>query len=132
MKIAVIGAGTVGVMSVLHFLKYLNKCEVTCIYSPEKKILGIGESSNVNLPDLLWKSVGYNVFVDSNELNSTIKLGVKYVNWRKNDFISPIIPTSYAMHFDNFSLSEKMFKRAKKIYKKRFKILNKNIMIIFS
>jgi hypothetical protein len=127
MKIAVIGAGTVGVMSVLHFLKYLNKCEVTCIYSLEKKILGIGESSNVNLPDLLWKSVGYNVFVDSNELNSTIKLGVKYVNWRKNDFISPIIPTSYAMHFDNFSLSEKMFKRAKKIYKKRFKILNKNI-----
>lgn len=127
MKIAVIGAGTVGVMSVLHFLKYLNNCEVTCIYNPEKKILGIGESSNANLPDLLWKSVKYNVFIDSSELSSTVKLGVKYVNWRKNDFISPILPTSYAMHFDNFALSEKMFNRAKKIYGKKFKILNKNI-----
>lgn len=127
MKIAVIGAGTVGVMSVLHFLKYLNNCEVTCIYNPEKKILGIGESSNINLPNLLWRSVKYNVFIDSSELSSTVKLGVKYLNWRKNDFISPIIPTSYAMHFDNFALSEKMFNRAKKIYGKKFKILNKNI-----
>jgi hypothetical protein len=127
MKIAVIGAGTVGVMSVLHFLKYLNNCEVTCIYNPDKKILGIGESSNINLPELLWKSVGYNTFINSNELSSTIKLGVKYKNWRKEDFISPILPIYYAMHFDNFALSEKMFNRAKNIYGKRFKILNKNI-----
>jgi hypothetical protein len=75
----------------------------------------------------LWKSVRYNVFIDSIELSSTVKLGVKYVNWRKKDFISPILPTSYAMHFDNFALSEKMFNRAKKIYGKKFKILNKNI-----
>ena len=127
MKIAVIGTGTVGVMSVLHFLKYLNNSEVTCIYNPNKKILGIGESSNVNLPHLLWEAANYNVSIDSKELSSTVKLGVKYTNWRKNDFISPILPTHYAMHFDNFALSEKMFSRAKNIYGKKFKILNKDI-----
>ena len=127
MKIAVIGTGTVGVMSVLHFLRYIKKAEVTCIYNPKKKILGIGESSNVNLPSLLWEAANYNVFIDSKELSSTVKLGVHYKNWRKKDFISPILPTHYAMHFDNFALSEKMFSRAKKIYGKRFKILNKDI-----
>jgi tryptophan halogenase len=127
MKIAVIGAGTVGVMSVLHFLKYIPNSEVTCIYSPDKKILGIGESSTIVLPELLWNSVEYNVFIDSNELSSTVKLGVCYKNWRKKDFISPILPTKYAMHFDNFSLSEKIFNRAKKIYGKNFIILNKNV-----
>ena len=127
MKIAVIGAGTVGVMSVLHFLKNIEKSEVTCIYNPKKKILGIGESSNVNLPHLLWNAANYNVFIDSKELSSTVKLGVHYKNWRKEDFISPILPTHYAMHFDNFALSEKMFDRAKLIYGKRFKLLNKDI-----
>ena len=127
MKIAVIGTGTVGVMSFLHFLKYLDNSEVTCIYNPAKKILGVGESSNVSLPHLLWNAANYSVFIDSKELSSTIKLGVKYINWRKNDFISPILPTHYAMHFDNFKLAEVMFKRAKKIYGKRFKTLNKNI-----
>jgi len=95
MKIAVIGAGTVGVMSVLHFLKYIPNSEVTCIYSPDKKILGIGESSTIVLPELLWNSVEYNVFIDSNELSSTVKLGVCYKNWRKKDFISPILPTKF-------------------------------------
>tara|TARA_R100001015_G_C4630878_1_gene192909 strand:+ start:1074 stop:2231 length:1158 start_codon:yes stop_codon:yes gene_type:complete len=127
MKIAVIGTGTVGVMSVLHFLRYKNDAEITCIYNPKKKILGIGESSNVNLPSLLWEAVNYNVFIDSKELSSTVKLGVHYKNWREKDFISPILPTHYAMHFDNFALSEKMFSRAKKIYGKRFKVLHKDI-----
>ncbi len=127
MKIAVIGAGTVGVMSVLHFLRHIEKSEVTCIYNPSKKILGIGESSNVNLPELLWEAADYNVFINSSELSSTVKLGVHYKNWRKEDFISPIIPTHYAMHFDNFALSEKMFDRAKNIYGQRFKILHKDI-----
>tara|TARA_E500000305_G_C4025123_1_gene241300 strand:+ start:947 stop:2092 length:1146 start_codon:yes stop_codon:yes gene_type:complete len=127
MKIAVLGTGTVGVMSVLHFLRYLDNSEITCIYNPNKKILGIGESSNVQLPHLLYHSVKYNVFINSDELSSTVKLGVLYKNWRKKEFISPILPTNYAMHFDNFALSEKMFDRAKKIYGKRFKILNKDI-----
>jgi hypothetical protein len=127
MKIAVLGSGTVGVMSVCHFLKYLPEAEITCIYNPDKNILGIGESSNVQLPALLWHSVNFNVFIDSKELSSTIKLGVLYKNWRKKEFINPILPTNYAMHFDNFKLSKVIFDRCKKIYKNRFKILHKEI-----
>ena len=128
MNIAVLGSGTVGVMSVCHFLRYLPNSNITCIYNISKPILGIGESSNVQLPSLLWESVKYNVFIDSKELSSTVKLGVYYKNWRKKDFINPILPISYAMHFDNFKLAEKIFKRCKKIYKNRFYILHDDIV----
>lgn len=128
MKIAILGSGTVGVMSVCHFLGYMPNSNVTCIYNVKKPILGIGESSNIQLPHLLWNSVKYNVFINSKELSSTIKLGVYYKNWRKKDFISPIIPISYAMHFDNFKLAEKIFKRCKKIYKNRFNILHGDVI----
>jgi len=127
MKIAVLGTGTVGVMSVLHFLRYMPNSKVHCIFNPEKDILGIGESSNIQLPQLLWESVNYNTFGDSEEIDSTIKFGVLYKNWRENDFISPILPNQYAMHFNNFNLSNSMFKRAKNKYGKRFKIIHKNV-----
>lgn len=128
MNIAVLGSGTVGVMSVCHFLRYMPFSNITCIYDIQKPILGIGESTNIQLPSLLWESVKYNVFIDSKELSSTVKLGVYYKNWRKKDFISPILPISYAMHFDNFKLAEQIFKRCKKIYKNRFTILNEEVI----
>ena len=127
MNIAVLGTGTVGVMSVLHFLRYMPDAKVDCIFNPKKDILGIGESSNTQLPYLLWESVDYNTFGDSKELDSTIKFGVLYKNWRKNDFISPILPNYYAMHFNNFNLSNSMFERAKNKYGKRFKVIYENV-----
>jgi hypothetical protein len=129
MKIAVVGTGTVGVMTVCHFLRYSGniKPEITCVYNPDKKILGIGESSNVQLPKLLWESINYNIILDSGELDATIKNYVLYKNWRKQDFKSPILPPNYAIHFNNFKLKEFAFKRCKQIYKERFKELHEDV-----
>ena len=129
MKIAVVGTGTVGVMTVCHFLRYSGniKPEITCVYNPDKKILGIGESSNVQLPKLLWESINYNIILDSGELDATIKNYVLYKNWRKKDFKSPILPPNYAIHFNNFKLKEFAFKRCKQIYKERFKELHEDV-----
>jgi|SRR5210317_685626 hypothetical protein len=123
MKIAVIGAGTVGVLSVCHFLGYNNNTEVTCIYNPNKKILGIGESSTVNMPKLLWETINFNTEFDGQDLQYTFKTGVKFQNWRQHDFVSPIIPPSYAIHFDNFKLAEVVFNKIKNVFPDRFKEL---------
>jgi tryptophan 7-halogenase len=120
MKIAIVGTGTVGVMSVCHFLKY-TQAEIHCLHNPKKNILGIGESSNIQLPQLLWESVRFNPYFNAKELDMTIKYGVRYKNWRKNDFISPILPNQYAIHFDNFKLSEVIFKKCEEQYQERFK-----------
>ena len=120
MKIAVIGAGTVGVLSVCHFLGDTKDVEVVCIHNPKKNILGIGESSTVRLPELLWRSLNFNFEFDGQDLQYTYKAGVKFKNWREKDFISPMIPPAYGIHFDNFKLAEVIFSKVYKKYKERF------------
>ena len=120
MKIAVIGAGTVGVLSVCHFLGHTKDVEIVCVHNPKKNILGIGESSTVRMTELLWKTLNFNINFDGEDLQCTFKAGVKFKNWRKHNFISPIIPPSYGTHFDNFKLAEIIFLKVHKKYGKRF------------
>tara|TARA_R100001460_G_scaffold108363_2_gene159232 strand:- start:147 stop:1322 length:1176 start_codon:yes stop_codon:yes gene_type:complete len=129
MKIAVIGTGTVGVMTVCHFLHYSANMnlKIDCIHNPEKDILGIGESTNIQIPDLLFRAANYNGFEDAHELDLTIKHGVMYKNWRKKDFLSPITPPSYAFHFNNFKLKDVIFKRLKKYHKNNFEEIKGNV-----
>tara|TARA_R110000803_G_scaffold182533_1_gene244899 strand:+ start:1240 stop:2397 length:1158 start_codon:yes stop_codon:yes gene_type:complete len=131
MKIAIVGGGTVGVMSVCHYLRYTN-ADVTCIYNPHKKILGIGESSNVQLPSLLWQAIKFNPALNKEKLDCTLKYSVFYKNWREKDFHSPILPNSYALHFNNFKLQSFVFNECKKIYQDRFKIIEEDVNIILN
>jgi len=131
MKIAVIGAGTVGVLSVCHFLGFTSKdIEVTCVHNPKKNILGIGESSTIAMPLLLWQTLNFNCEFDGQDLQYTYKAGVKFKNWRNSDFTSPIIPPNYAIHFDNFKLAEVIFKKVYEKYSNRFSELNIDIKTI--
>jgi len=120
MKVAVIGTGTVGVLSVCHFLGYTKDVEVVCVHNPKKNILGIGESSTVRMTELLWNTLKFNINFDGEDLQCTFKAGVKFKNWRKHDFISPMIPPSYGTHFDNFKLAEIIFSKVHEKYKERF------------
>ena len=127
MKIAVLGTGTVGVMTVCHFLYYFKEAQIDCIYNPDKNILGIGESTNWQTPSILWKAAHFNAYRDCKELDSTIKYGVLYKNWREKDFWSPILPPVYAMHFNNFKLAEVIFKKLKLMYRGRFNTIEADI-----
>ena len=127
MKIAVIGTGTVGVLSVCHFLGYTKDVQVVCIHNPKKSILGIGESSTVRMTELLWNTLNFNVGVDGEDLQCTIKTGVKFKNWREHEFTSPMFFPGYGMHFDNFKLAEVIFSKVQEKYKDRFSELKINI-----
>tara|TARA_R100001224_G_C4026406_1_gene151123 strand:+ start:1747 stop:2901 length:1155 start_codon:yes stop_codon:yes gene_type:complete len=127
MKIAVLGSGTVGVMSVCHFLRY-SDAEVTCVYDPNKKILGIGESSNIQLPQLLWEAIKFNPSLHGDKLDCTLKYSVYYKNWRDKSFHSQILPNQYALHFNNFKLQSFVFDECKKIYGDRFNIVEENVI----
>tara|TARA_R110000803_G_scaffold48685_2_gene101219 strand:+ start:1090 stop:2244 length:1155 start_codon:yes stop_codon:yes gene_type:complete len=118
MKIAVLGCGTAGVVSVCHWLHYGIKTEVNCIYDKDIKTLGVGESTNVHLPNDLFLGSGFSMFENSNELDATIKYGVKYTGWNDKDFYSHITPPNYGIHFNNFKLKETIFPRLKN---KKFK-----------
>ena len=108
MKIAVIGVGTAGIMSLCHSLRWLsgNNNTVTAIYDPAIKILGIGESADPGFPTLLYEGTGFTLLEDADELDATLKLGVTWKGWRENDFNVLMHPPYYAIHFNNFRLKE--------------------------
>jgi len=125
MKIAVIGVGTAGIMSLCHSLRWLtgNNNTVTAIYDPTIKILGIGESADPGFPTLLYEGTGFTLLEDADELDATLKLGVTWKGWRENDFNVLMHPPYYAMHFNNFRLQEFAFSRFEKMWGDKFKIL---------
>ena len=128
MKIAVIGSGTAGILSLSHCLAFFPKqWEVTSIYDPNIPMLGIGESTSTQIPLTLFYATGLNLLDMPSELDMTVKHGVKYVNWRQTEFFTKIPPPYYAMHFNNFSLKDFAFKKFKEKWNNRFKIIEGEI-----
>ena len=118
MKIAVIGTGTAGILSISFLLSYTKESiEVYSIYNPKKSILGIGESTSTQIPTILSDCIDFSLLENSEELDATLKLGVKFTDWRDKEFFSHMMPVNYAMHFDNHSIKEFTFKKIKNIYK---------------
>ena len=85
MKVAVVGAGTAGLLSAMDFCVGLpNFAKITLIHSLSIGSLAVGESSLVNFPDSLTNAVDYNHMIDRKELGSSTKYGVQFKNWRGN------------------------------------------------
>ena len=124
MKIAVVGVGTAGLMSLCHFLAHSPKgTTVTAVYDPAIDILGIGESSTWGLPKMLFQGTGFNLAEYADWLDATPKFGVSWKNWRDNDFESVIQPGGYGIHFNNFKMKEFCFMRFEKMWQDTFKVI---------
>lgn len=130
MKIAVLGVGTVGVVSVCHWLRYTKNIEIYSISDPSIKILGIGESTNINFAGDLFLASGFNMMEHNKEMDATFKLGVKWTNWRNNDFFTYIEPPVYGIHFNNFKIKSTIFNRIKKKSPERLKEIEGHIKYI--
>ena len=94
----VIGTGTAGITRLSHLLAWLpNGCKVTSISDPKVPILGIGESTTTTIPESLYYGADFNMIQDGKELEASVKHGVRYVNWRENEFYTVIPPAFYAI-----------------------------------
>ena len=88
MKVAVVGAGTAGLLSAMDLCSELPKfAHVTLIHSLSINSLAVGESTLVNFPDSLTNAIDYNHVFDRKELGSSTKYGVQFKNWRGNSFV---------------------------------------------
>jgi hypothetical protein len=106
-NIAVLGAGTAGLISCCHLLAWLpSEYTVTLIHDPLLPILGIGESTSTQIPYSLYYGTGFHVLDKDNFLDSTVKHGVKYVNWRDREIFTKIPTPYHAIHFNNYKLKE--------------------------
>jgi hypothetical protein len=132
-KVAILGTGTAGLTSLSHCLSWLpDHCQVYSVYDPSVPILGIGESTTVNIPANLFKGTRFTLLEDDSWLDATVKKGVKYVGWRKKDWFSHILPPSYGIHFNNFKLKEFCFLRFKSLWGDKFQVIESNIQDLYS
>ena len=87
MKITVVGAGNGGCLTALHlgwYARQFDYIEIELIYNPDILPEPVGQATLLELPSLLWGSLGFNWY--DNPIHATFKSGILYENWgRKKD-----------------------------------------------
>ena len=106
MKVAVVGAGTAGLLTAVDLVSNLpDFASVTLIHSLSIGTISVGESTLSEFPTTLSKGIDYNHVFDRKELNSTTKYGVQFKNWRDSGF-TPFQGGTHGIHFDTKNLPE--------------------------
>jgi len=129
-KIAVIGAGSAGLLSATHLCTWLDESwEVHSIHDPKKKILGIGESTNGAFISLLERGTNFSLAhaEDLAALDATIKYGSKFRNWREHSWVNPLLSGNIAIHFNNRRFKDFVFERLGKLWPNQFRVLEGDV-----
>lgn len=122
-KIGVIGAGSAGVLSLVHLCTWLdNSWDIVSIHNPKKPILGIGESTNGGFVGLLERGLNFCLGhpEDMAALDATLKFGSKFMEWREHSWINPLLDGNTAIHFNNFLFNQFAFKRLPQLWPKKY------------
>jgi tryptophan halogenase len=127
MKIAVLGVGSSGIISLAHLLSWTSKdFEITSIHDPNIPILGIGESTNPSFINALEYGLPYFNIYDlikegSDGLDATLKLGTVFKKWREHEFINPLLnPGGVAIHMDTYKLQKYCLPKFKEKWGNKF------------
>jgi tryptophan halogenase len=133
-RIAVIGVGTAGLLTVSHLLSWLVDWEVVSIYDPNISILGIGESTNPSFVSNLQVGIDFNLYdcLTNHDLDSTQKMGTMYVDWRPHQFINPLLGGTLALHIDTFKVKDYIIPKLYKKWGYRFTTLEGRVQTMCS
>lgn len=139
MKIAVIGSGSAGILSLCHLLKYLPEhvcdLEIYSISDPSIPPISIGESANPVFLDTIRDCLKFDEeeLFEKGYIDATLKVRTLYKNWRKEDFFNPLfavdedIEQTYAIHFNTFKIKDFVFDLLRKEYPDTFIELYGNV-----
>lgn len=113
MKITVIGRGNAGCLTALHYGYYTRNrkdISVELIYNPNRPPEKVGQGSLVELPKVLWNTLGINW--NANSVDATPKFGVLYENWgKKNEKVFHPFPMDHsAIHYSPNKLQDAILK----------------------
>jgi hypothetical protein len=132
-KIAIVGAGSAGLLTAAHLCTWLdNSWQVCVVHNPRKKILGIGESTNGAFISVLERATNFSIAhtADLDALDATVKYGSKFVGWRTQDWINPLLSGNVAIHFNNRRFKDFVFQRLSEIWGDQFCTLEADVQRI--
>jgi hypothetical protein len=134
-RLAVLGAGSAGLLTAVHLTTWLdNSWQVFVVHNPQKKILGIGESTNGAFISLLERGTNFSVAKaeDLAALDATIKYGSKFSNWRPHAWINPLLSGNIAIHFNNRRFKDFCFQRLSALWPDTFRSLEADVQEVQS
>ena len=129
-RLAVIGAGSAGLLTATHLCTWLdNTWQIFLIHNPDKKILGIGESTNGGFVSLLERGTNFSLAnpADLAELDATLKYGSKFVDWRAEPFVNPLLSGNIAIHFNNRRFRDFIVARLDRLWPEQFRVLEADV-----
>lgn len=129
-KLAVLGAGSAGILTLVHFCTWLDdNWEIYSVHNPARQILGIGESTNGEFVGLLERGTHFSLGnqADLDALDATIKFGSKFKDWREHSWINPLLDGNTAIHFNNFRLKDFVYARLEKLWPRQFRVIEGDV-----
>lgn len=123
-RLAIVGRGTAGSQTVIHFLKHAYDAEVCWYFDPKILPQSVGEGSTFSLPKNLYYGLNFN-YLDMDKIDSTFKTGVYKSGWGNtgNSFLHQFPPPSVSFHFNAVALQNHIFESVKN----RVKIFEENV-----
>ena len=132
-KIAVLGTGSAGLLTAAHLTTWLDDSwQVVVVYNPGKPILGIGESTNGGFISVLERATNFSLAnrADLAALDATMKYGSKFINWRKHDWVNPLLSGNVAIHFNNRRFKDFVVERLTALWPNQFGVLEADVQEI--
>jgi tryptophan halogenase len=113
-KIAIIGKGTAGAQSVIHFLRHMSDCEIEWHYDPNISPQAVGEGAVLPLSKNLFQNLNFN-YLELDKIDGTLKTGIFKSSWGKNkpDFLHSFPPPYASVHFNAVALQNYIFEKVK-------------------
>lgn len=108
-KIAVIGAGVVGINCLLRLIDERDpgEVEIVWIYDSSSPIFGIGESTTPDLPSQISHTTNLSIYHAQQAFDATVKYGNKFIGWgEKQNFIHWLDFHYHGIHFDTYKFSK--------------------------
>lgn len=124
-RIAIIGKGTAGTQSIIHYLRHMSDCEIQWYFDENIPTQSVGEGSTVTLPANLCNNLNFN-YIDLDKIDATIKVGIYKSGWGKNGttFLHDFAPSTVGLHFNAKELQKYIYEKVKD----KVTIINKNVI----
>ena len=123
-KLAVIGDGSSGILSILHYLKW-SDVDIEW-YKDNEERFSVAQGTNLVMPKLLWLNAGFG-YEDLDKVNGTIKPGLIKENWGKNgsQYFDDYLPSMVSYHFDERLFHQHLTDLIERSI--RVKVINKSV-----
>lgn len=125
-KLAIIGKGTAGIISIGHFLRYTD-WEIDWYFDHSIKAQAVGEASTLPLPNTLYQNFDITIEELQKYMDGNYKYGIRKKNWGKGvDYIHHFSPQgNVAYHFNAVKLQDYVYAYVKN--NRRVKIFDQHV-----